>query len=100
MCRYLKDNGVTFSKLWLDVEGTGYWKDSFDDNKKFMTSLLVEIPPLSSTNFILQIAAVDQTGPGRKDIVGIYSSKHQWKAIFGSEDWVFTFNHSPFTIFL
>jgi len=61
---YLKSSSVQYEMLWLDIEGTQYWKDQtfnrifFEDMVKQLNSLSVKF--------------------------GIYSSASQWDPIFGS----------------
>jgi hypothetical protein len=50
--------------VWLDVEGTQYWKDAAY-NRNFMTQLVQHAKSMGAN-------------------IGIYSSKYQWESIFGS----------------
>jgi hypothetical protein len=52
-------------RIWLDIEGSQYWKGNYADNKNFYENL---------------VDACKNKSPK----CGVYSSSSQWSAIFGS----------------
>jgi hypothetical protein len=70
MVNYIRSNcGSAWSgRMWLDIEGTEYWTNSYSTNQQWYKSL------------------VDAT-VSQNIVTGVYTSKYQWGSIFGSYDW-------------
>ncbi len=63
--QHMRNAGANFGMVWLDIEGSQYWRGNYADNKAFFQSML-------------QGAAAT----GAK--FGIYSSAYMWSSIFGN----------------
>eukprot|EP01091_Cochliopodium_minus_P000511 TRINITY_DN10467_c0_g1_i1.p1 TRINITY_DN10467_c0_g1~~TRINITY_DN10467_c0_g1_i1.p1 ORF type:complete len:232 (+),score=52.02 TRINITY_DN10467_c0_g1_i1:36-698(+) len=61
---YLRQNGVQYGQIWLDIEGPQYWSSSISYNQNFFSEL---------------VAAGQNNGVN----LGVYSSRSQWEPIFG-----------------
>lgn len=72
LVNYLTSNckSAWSGRIWLDVEGSQYWKGDFEANKKFYQELYDSCSALGVS-------------------CGVYSSSYQWQSLFGSTSYCY-----------